>query len=304
MKKMIFWSLFVLLMAGLACSLPFGLGGDSQPAASLPGADDDSFNADLNPEAPLTPVELSGAQRQVLSVRGRPDRFVINFSDGMREETWYYDAEGYDITFRNGDTFTENQWNPVPADQVMKSHYSPWQFNEAMGLSELLVVSGSDAFTLEQLDEVFGEAVSLVALAGLDAGFRDGRLLFVRAVPLNSVALVVASSDPLGESADLTAVEQNHVGTHAYQVFCSYSDGTTEEGEEEMTWRFTDEGVYFDENGPFPRVSPNNYRLADDAGELFIHIQDNYITMTDEFHDVGPDGEEMLVSWVCVFTLQ
>ena len=302
MKKIFFWLAFVLLLSGLACNLPFGLGGGSEPLANHPAADDDNFTANITDEGLLEPTDLSGSQRQVLSVRGVPDRFMLHFSDGMREETWYYDAQGYTITFRNGETYTEDVGDPVPAALVLKSVYTPWLFNGAMSLSELLAVSGSEAFTIESLDEIFGEAVSLVTMAGLDAGFRGGKLLFVRTVPLDSLQPEAAMAEPQAENSGLTAAEQRHVGSHTYQVFCSYSDGTTEDGEETIQWSFTGEGLYYDEDGPYPQTGENFYGLSDDTGEIYFYFQDDVVTLTGEFFQSGAEGEKILVSFVCVLS--
>jgi hypothetical protein len=302
MKKVIFWLAFILLLTGLACNLPFGLGGGSEPEASLPGADAESFSAGIPDETLLEPTDLSGAQRQMLSVRGNPNRFVISFFDGMREETWYYDATGFAVTFRNGETYTESRSDPASEALTFKSIYFPWLFNGAMGLSELLAVSGSEAFTIESLDEVFGEAVSLVTLAGLDAGFRGGHLLFVRTVPLDGLQTEAAISDLPAEDGSLTAAEQRHVGSHTYQVFCSYSDGTTEDGEETIQWSFTRDGLYYDGEGPYPQTGDNFYGLSDETGEIYFYLQDNVITITGEFFESGTEGEKMPVSFVCVLT--
>lgn len=307
MKKMIFWWFIVLLLTGLACSLPFGSGGNTVPAGGLPDPAAETFPMAVSDKALLEPVHLSGAQRQVLAVRGIPNRFLILFSDGMREETWYYDAVGFAITFRNGETYTENQGDPVPAEYVLKSDYTPWLFNSKMGLSELLAVSGSDFFAHEPLDEAFDEDISLVTLPGLDAGFRGERLLYIRSVPMSGFQSIGVGEDPAtvepqtGEQG-LTAAEQSHSGTHVYEVYCTYSDGTSEEYEDSITWIFADDGVYFAGEGPFPKVNVNVYGISDEDAELFIHYQEKVVTITGESIDIDADGENVLVSFACVLT--
>ena len=137
MKKILLYNLAFLLFTGLACRLPFGSGVEASLSPELPGAADGSANA----ETVMAAGDLSGAQRQVLAVRGVPNRFMVRFSGAMREETWYYDPVGYEVTFRNGDTYTENQGDPIPAALVLQSVYTPWQFYGQMGLDDLLSIS-------------------------------------------------------------------------------------------------------------------------------------------------------------------
>jgi hypothetical protein len=299
----------VLLFAGLACNLPLGLGGGSEPDAGLPDVESESFTVNAADETLLAPVDLSGAQRQVLAVRGIPNRFMVRFSEELREETWYYDVAGYDITFRNGETYTENQTDPVPVDLVLESDYVPWWFNGAMGLSELLVISGSDAFAVESLEEVFMEEVSLVTLPGLDAGFRGEELLFVRALPMGAAEFqMVMAEDAVepveqpGAGSGLTAAELAHEGTHTYNVYCTYSDGLVDEYSDTITWTFTGDAVYYDDIESYPWVDENYYALTDDLGAITIYFKENVITITSEFPEENADGEVVMISGVCAYT--
>ncbi len=107
MKKTYLWAILILLAASLACNLPF-LSSSSSSSASqeAPGAAlPDDYDVVIADESVLEPVNLSGAQRQVLLAKGSPNRFTLMFLDGMREETWYYDHLGYEVTFRNGEIF-------------------------------------------------------------------------------------------------------------------------------------------------------------------------------------------------------
>lgn len=311
MKKNLLGFVAVLLLAGLACNLPIGLGGGSEPAAGLPDPDADSFTAGEVEEALLEPVTLSGAQRQVLAVSGVPNRFSIRFADELREETWVYDAAGYEITFRNGETYTEGPVDPVPASLVLESEYVPWWFNGEMGLSELLAATGSDTFALESLEEVFGEAVSLVTLPGMDAGFRGEELLFVRALPMKAALPSQATdADPVESMAEseaglnLTAAEQVHEGTHNYDIYCTFSDGMIDEYSDGITWTFTEDALYQDERDPLPWVAENYYSLTDEFGSRSVYFKEDIVTITAEFYEADEDGELVLISMVCGLTME
>ena len=309
MKKILIWLIALLFLTSLACNLPFEIGGGIEPNESLPDFEDNSFKAEISDEGLLKPVDLSGAQRQVLAVYGLPNRFMITFASEMREETWYYDIDGYNVTFRNGEIYTESQGEPVLGELLLSSDYTPWLFSSKMSLSELLAITGSESFAIERLDEVFQEEVSLVTLAGLNAGFRGGKLLFVRAVPMRLSQRTAdgEASDgqpsvepPVGDT--LAAPAQIHAGTHTYRTFCTYSDGTTEDYVGPVTWAFMEDGVYFDGEGPFPWVSENFYGVSDTDGEIYIYFQENVITITGESYDLDAQGEEVLVTFACALT--
>ncbi|MCB2213914.1 hypothetical protein KQH50_00825 [bacterium] len=311
MKKSLLWIVVILFITGMACNLPIGLGAGSAPAAGLPDPDAESFSPGEVEEALLEPVALSGAQRQVLAVRGIPNRFTIRFSGEIREETWVYDGAGYEITFRNGETYTDHQGDPVSAALVLESEYVPWWFNGAMSLNELLAATGSDTFALESLEEVFGEEVSLITLPGMDAGFRGEELLFVRAIPMEAaVSFSAAETEPVEPASEpdanlkLTAAEQVHEGTHAYDVYCTYSDGLIDEYSDTITWSFTEDGLYQDDYGPYPWVTENYYSLIDEYGNRSVYFKEDIITITAEFYEADEDGELVLISMVCGLTME
>lgn len=308
MKNKIIWALSLLILSALACNLPFIA--DGQGDVNMPDADAESFTANMQDESILEPVSLSGAQRQVLAVHGLPNRFMILFSEGMREETWFFDHLGYSITFRNGDIYTENKGDPMEGT-VPTSIYYPWQFNDQMGLSELLAVSQSESFAVESLDEVFQDDVSLVYMNGMDAGFQEDQILFVRAIPVGAGAsdsavnaeTVGSAVETAGETS-LTAEEQTHAGTHTYHTTCTYSDGFSENGIMEETWEFTDEGVYYNGEGPFPKVSENYYGIQDEFGDYFIMFFIDTVAMNGTFIMEDEEGNAETTIFSCTLILE
>ena len=305
MKKQILLAWILLLLAALACNLPFGGGKDT---VGLPDAEAETFSIVIEDETVLEPVPLSAAQRQILTTKGSPNRFSIMFPDEIREETWYYDHLGYEVTFRNGEIFTEGTIEAVNASGFVSVYY-PWQFNGEMGLSELLSVSESESFGVESLEEVFEEDVSLVYLTGLDAGFRGDRLLYVRAVPLGDGARDLAimveeveATESEESSVDLSTAEAVHAGTHSYDMYCLYSDETSEEETDQITWTFTDEGVYFDGDGPYPKVNEDYYGIQDEYSEFFILFKENVVTITGEFLQEDEAGNQSSVTFTCALT--
>ena len=296
MNKKFLWTILVFIATSLACSLPF-LEGDDDGQRGLPGIDTETYEVVINNTDFLEPVNLSPAQRQILTVKGPPNRFTIMFSDGLREETWYYDHLGYQVTLRNGDIFTENDaGTPVNVVDFVSIYY-PWQFNGQMGLSELLKISETESFAVESLEETFKEDLSLVYLQGLDVGFQGNQIRYIRAIPIGAgardlpvtIEATEAVEQPVSESG-LTEIEQSHEGTHMYQLTCTYSDGPPENEVYEATWDFTAEGVYYDGEGPFPKVSENYYGLQDEFGSYFITFSKEMIIINGSY--MMENGEE------------
>lgn len=302
MKTGFLWAGLVLILAGLACNLPFGIG--AEEAAAFPDLDSESFSAGQADQTLLEPVELSGAQRQILVADGRPDRFLLQFSEAMRQETWYYDKIGYTVTFRNGDIYTENSTPPNTIDPIVSSAYQPWQFNRRMGLSELLAVSQSASFALESLDEVFEDDLSIVYLDGLDVGFNGSRVLYIRTIPLENTIDTVqleersATTDEIMLSEFEAAVQ----GTHTYQVACNYSDGTVEDYVGPLTLTFTLEGLFIDGDGAYQKVAENNYQYEDgDTFFSFEMVENGVYSLFGLPQEV--EGEVVVTTGTCVFQL-
>ena len=305
MKKQILLAWIILLLASLACNLPFG---SAKEPAGFPDPDTDNFEIVIEDQTILEPISLSAAQRQILTAKGAPNRFTLMFSDGIREETWFYDHLGYEVIFRNGEVYTEGETEAVDASGIVSVYY-PWQFNGEMGLSELLSVSGSEAFGLESLEDVFEEDVSLVYLTGLDAGFRGDRLLFVRAVPVGEGAreMPITIQADEGDSEtdghdDLSPAEAAHVGTHSYEMYCVYSDDMTEEDTDQITWSFSEEGVYYNGDGPYPKISQNYYGVQDSYGDLFILFDEAVVTITGAFTEEDESGNQASITFTCGLT--
>jgi hypothetical protein len=310
MNKKILWAVCLLILVSLACRLS-SLGADTTDEIEkrLSGLDTDTFDATVGDLNLLAAVALSPAQRQVLLVKGQPNRFLLMFVDGMREETWYYDQFGYEVTFKNGDVYTEGNGEFSGDWMEIVTVYSPWQFNRAMGLNELLAISEAESFAIESLADTLQEELSLIYMKGLVAGLRGEDLLFVRTVPVGEGArtLDIPVSQPptqnqLSAADDLTAAEQVHAGMHTYRTYCTYSDGTFEDYVGPVTWDFRDGGVYFEGEGPFPRVNENFYGVSDQDGNFFIHFKENVITITGESHELDSGGEDVVVTYTCALT--
>ena len=309
MKKTYIWAILMLVAASLACNLPFvSSSPDESPddlAASLP----DEIDVEISDVSLLEPVALSGAQRQMLLAKGSPNRFTLMFSDGMREETWYYDHLGYEVTFRNGEIFMDdNSAEPVDAVDFVTIYY-PWQFNAEMGLSGLLRVTEVDTFAMESLEDAFQEDVSLVYLKGLDVGLRGEDLLFVRTIPVGEgartfdIPVSQPTAKPATDDADnLTASEAVHQGTHSYDVYCLYSDGVEDEYSDEKRWEFTDEGLLIDDSYALPKIRDNFYGIDDDEGGYYVNFHEGDVTITGGLLEEDGSGNMVQIDFTCVLT--
>ena len=188
--------------------------------------------------------------------------------------------------------------------------YYPWQFNAEMGLSGLLRVTEVDTFAMESLEDAFQEDVSLVYLKGLDAGLRGEDLLYVRTIPVGEGAREFAipvedQKSPAGDEsvAGLTAAEIAHQGTHSYDTYCVYSDGLTDEYTGSVSWTFSDEGVYYDDSGPYEQIAENHFGFDDDEGSFYIAFQENVITMTGGFPEEDEAGNWVWITFSCALTI-
>jgi len=179
-----------LFFLSLSCSLPSFLLGDSKQFK-------DGLVQDYHPAASsVSQYTLSATQQNYVDEYGYPDRFVIFFFDevlgdgqlfSMRHESWYYDARGYEIVFRNGDKFTERNGNPVQIEGLGHTPYTPQVFTAEMNLDTLLNIHGETGFYVQNVDDemITGE---LIFIQGLAAGFEEGRLSYVETLPLEENA--------------------------------------------------------------------------------------------------------------------
>mgnify|MGYP001086064192 CR=1 FL=1 len=331
MKKKTTLAIFILLVTLVACKQPF-VGVENEEIetetkqstdvpGSLPQLDSETFDASVTDPDLLEPVSLSPAQAQILNINGAPNRFLLQFSEGMRQETWYFDRLGYEVTFRNGEIYTEKEVEVQPGEAIFYSIYNPWEFNNEVGLPELLTVTGSETFAYESLKEAFDEDLSIAYLKGLDVGFRGEQVLYIRTIPLGEGAregspefvleqsttieiLPTATVSFSPEDSALTPEELNHQGTNNYHIQCSYSDGYSEDLYDEITWEFEEEGLYIDDDGPFPpRNIDNFYSFHDEDFSSDFIIQADFIEENANYYDEDDDGTLVEISVICTYTL-
>lgn len=336
MNKKMFLTILLFVVMSLACSLPFLdntaflLDGDSGANAAETGGlidmDSESFRTAVEDPARLVPVPLSAPQAQILSARGVPNRFLIQFSEGMRQETWYFDLLDYEVTFRNGEIYLEKEIAVNPEEANFFSVYFPWQFNHQMGLSELLVISQTTSFAVESLEKIFEEDLSIVYLKGMDVGFREDRILYIRSIPLGEGAKQGSKASNLDQpnqqteeqlpiststvdqsetsGLTLTANELANQGEHLYLIDCKYSDGDAENYSDVVSWDFTDEGVFFTGEGPFLKISENFYGYEDEYGGFFIQFLDSGVSVTGSNPYEDSEGGSVTLHYHCLLTFE
>lgn len=142
----------------------------------------------------VVPHTLSDVQVAMVNQLGPPDRFTIRLLteqgvDGsevpIRHETWYFDATGAAIVFRNGEVFTERRnGTPVEHPALGVSSLRPEQFVAGMSVDQLLAVTGQRGYYAVDEPGLDGELVALEGLiAGIDA---DGVVVFIQAIPIRA----------------------------------------------------------------------------------------------------------------------
>ena len=165
------------------------------PAVDAPGTlvQDRAQTVDA---ADVETYALSDRQLIESDATGPPDRFDINFftemlPDGtpveIRHETWFYDALGTSIVYRNGDVFTERRDStPLVIAGLGATPYRPEMFTAMMTLDELLAVTEQGGYYEIPVDPAI-DGGTLVTVRGLLAGFEGGELRFVQTAPLEDI---------------------------------------------------------------------------------------------------------------------
>lgn len=241
----LFLALISLLFLSLSCNFVSSLLGNSKRF-------EDGLVQDYHPSvSSVSQYTLSATQQAHVDEYGYPDRFTIFFfdemlSDGemysMRHESWYYDARGYEIVFRNGDKFTERNGEPIQIEGLGRTVYWPQGFTAEMNLDALLVIRGETGFFVQNVDDdlITGE---LIFIKGLVAGFEDGRLSYVETLPLGETS-TLAKTPPLEEDAGgLTPQELANEGTHTYEMSCIFEDGSEDNWSTALFFEFVEGGV-------------------------------------------------------------
>jgi len=191
-QTVLFLAVILLLFLSLSCNLPSFLMRDSKQF-------EDGLVQDYHPTAsPVSQYTLSAVQQACVDEYGYPDRFVIFFFDEMlpdgeifpmRHESWYYDARGYEIVFRNGDKFTERTGAPIQIEGLGSTIYSPQEFTVEMNLDALLAIQGEAGFFIHNVDDDLSTG-ELIFIQGLAAGFEEGRLSYVEALPFSEAPAI------------------------------------------------------------------------------------------------------------------
>ena len=268
------------LLFSLSCNLPFLVGDSTQFEDGLV----QNYQPALSPVSQYT---LSVTQQAYVDEHGYPDRFVIFFFDemlpdgqlyAMRHESWYYDARGYEIVFRNGDKFTERNGEPIQIEGLGRTVYSPQGFTAEMNLDALLALRGENGFFVQNVDDsqITGE---LIFIQGLAAGFEEGRLSYIETLPLGESQPLTEASPLDLTSGGLTPQELLYQGTHTYEVSCIRDDGSSSNFSAVIALEFTENGVNWtlenkDGFSFFQKVDINTYENLDGGNSLIMIFTD------------------------------
>lgn len=137
---------------------------------------------------------LSPQQQEDLSQYGYPDSFLILFFENtlssgqrtpIREETWYYHQSGYEITYRNGEKYTESHQQPE-TEELFHTPYRPEMFIREMAMEQVLAVAGQDTYVENPIEKILLGDADLYFTKGLVFGISDGELRYLETVPLSA----------------------------------------------------------------------------------------------------------------------
>ncbi len=65
---------------------------------------------------------------------------------------------------------------------------------------------------------------------------------------------------------------------------------------------FSDDGVYYQGEGPYPWTDEDDYAVLDDTGGMTIYFKKNVIPITGEFLEENAKGGAVMISVVCALT--
>ena len=129
-------------------------------------------------------------QQAVIDQRGTPDGFLILFYDVLldagqeipvRQESWYYYNTGYEVTFKNGQIFSQADTEPYPA---AATSYSPAAFTADMSLAQVLAATGQDSFLLDPVEAELVPDSEMIYLEGLACGLVSGQLRTIESITI------------------------------------------------------------------------------------------------------------------------
>lgn len=194
----------VLMLAALACNLP----GGSQSGGQLPDGLTENYEL---PSGTLLSGDFnySAAQEAVLQEHGNPTRFIILFGEAARQETWFYDADGYSVVFRDGEKVSEKTEEAVYKEGMYATTYSSDLFYRGMSVDEIVLSTGRNKFMLTSVPDL--EGMRLMDLEGLTIGLVGGKISYVETIPALTETLLTPE-----DFAQLTAEEAANEGEHTY----------------------------------------------------------------------------------------
>lgn len=155
------------------------------PVAESPAVTTNPEGLVLDAEVTTAEVALaprSEDQERVREQFGAPDRFVLLFTDGGRQETWQYDTAGYEIAFRDGVLLYVDPVPTVSIEGLGTTPFEPDRFTGGMSLPEFLAVAGQRDYAEQPLDAADGQ---LVVVRGIVAGFDDAGLRYLETIPID-----------------------------------------------------------------------------------------------------------------------
>ena len=250
-------SLFVvLLVAGLACNLPFNQGG---------GETSERVVENYTPQANVTvnnTFSYSLDQQTVQQRYGNPTRFTILFGEDARQETWMYETAGYTVVFQDGNKLSEKTETPAYREQMYATTLNPGLFYRGMGLDEIVLSTGRDDLMISEVEGL--EGGSVVHMEGLAIGLLDGQISFVEVLP--AVTETRLAAEDFVPVASLTPEEAANEGTHTYHGVWIVGDEIVEEEDESISVQFADGKAYlsfYDDTLECIRLGQNQYRITD-----------------------------------------
>jgi hypothetical protein len=135
-------------------------------------------------EAPR--ASLSDEQQSLLDELGNPDGFTIFFvddgSESVRMETWSYYQAGREVSFVDGELSADE--SPEPAVVTRPTPFTPDLFTPFADLQQIVTATGVVEYLEYHVEDELLAGGTVHVAEQLMLGLKDGRLLYVEAVPL------------------------------------------------------------------------------------------------------------------------
>jgi len=234
-----------------------GLNEDDQPVST----------AKLNNTFTYSPDQIAVRQEH-----GNPTRFTIIFNNGRRHESWHFDTDGYTVAFIDGVRVSEKHTLPEYKEEMYATTLSPDQFDQEMGIDEILLSTGQEDTMVTSFDGAVDDN-QFVYLEGLSIGLIRDKVSFIETYPAMTERKLNPEDFNIPSINDLTPEEIANEGLHEYLVVHFMDDELVDSYNTIVEVKFAEDKVCIsekDETYCFLNTAENEYVREDEGIRMYV----------------------------------